>query len=144
MARVYEIACQREIMPLYVDIKKALDKGRMVEVSVRSKATKTREQLGYYWEVVLPRVRQGLEQDGNEISLAEVNQFLNEKFFYHLKTVTWKVGRDEHQHTILSPRSKSGASKDEMSAFLDKVIRWAQCDLGVEIPLPAANPPSLP
>ena len=137
MARVYEIACQREIVPLYVDIKRAVDKGRMIEVTLRSKATKTREQLGYYWEVILPRVRQGLEQDGNEMSLAEVNQFLNEKFFYKLKTVTWKVGQDEHQHTILSPRSKSGATKDEMSAFLDKVIRWAQADLGVEIPLPS-------
>ena len=136
MARTYEIACQKEIIPLYVDIKKALDKGRLIEVSVRSKASKTKEQLGYYWEVVLPRVRQGLEQDGNEMSLVEVNQFLNEKFFYKLKTVTWKVGNDEHQHTILTPRSKSGASKDEMSQFLDKVIRWAQVDLGVEIPLP--------
>ncbi len=139
MARVYEIACQREIIPLYVDLKKALDKGRLLEVSVRSKASKTHEQLGYYWEVILPRVRAGLLADGNEMSLAEVNEFLNQKFFYRLKTVTWKVGKDEHQHTVLSPRSKSGASKDEMSAFLDKVIRWAQGDLGVEIPLPTTQ-----
>lgn len=139
MARTYEIACQKEIIPLYVDIKKALDKGRLITVEVKSKATKTKEQLGYYWEVVLPRVREGLLQDGNELSLAETNQFLNEKFFYKLKTVIWKVGNDEHLHTILTPRSKSGATKDEMSEFLDKVIRWAQIDLGVEIPLPTRS-----
>ena len=136
MARTYEIACQKEIIPLYVDIKKALDKGRLITVEVKSKATKTKEQLGYYWEVVLPRVKEGLLQDGNELSLAETNQLLNEKFFYKLKTITWKVGNDEHLHTILTPRSKSGATKDEMSEFLDKVIRWAQVDLGVEIPTP--------
>ena len=144
MARTYEIACQKEIIPLYVDIKKALDKGRLITVEVKSKATKTKEQLGYYWEVVLPRVREGLMQDGNELSLVETNQFLNEKFFYKIKTITWKVGNDEHLHTILAPRSKSGATKDEMSEFLDKVIRWAQVDLGVEIPLPVRDTESRP
>lgn len=143
MAKTYEIAVQRELTPLYLDLKKALDKGRAVRVEVKSVASKTREQLGYYWGVVLPRVRQGLGEFGNEMSLAEVNQFLNDKFFFDEKTVIWRRGGDEFVQTVRTPRSKSGASKDEMSAFLDKVIRWAAMDLSADIPSPEEynNPP---
>ena len=141
MSKVYEIAVQREITPLYLDIKRAVDKGRAVRVEVKSVATKTAAQLGWYWGVVLPRVQQGLEEQGNELSLAEVNAFLNDKFFFTQKTVCWKAGQNEFVQVIRTPRSKSGASKDEMSAFLDKVIRWAAQDLGVFIPSPAEEPP---
>lgn len=132
----YHIAVQRELIPLYVDIKNLLEKGRAVNVKVTSQATKTKEQLGYYWGVVLPRVQEGLEQFGNEMNLAEVNQFLNDKFFCNTKTVLIKRGLNELVYTIRTPRSKSGATVDEMADFLDKVIRWAAVDLGVEIPSP--------
>lgn len=141
MSKIYEIAVQREITPLYLDIKKAVDKGRAVRVEVKSLASKTTAQLGWYWGIVLPRVQQGLQEQGNELSLAEVNAFLNDKFFFTEKTVCWKAGQNEFVQVIRTPRSKSGASKDEMSAFLDKVIRWAAQDLGVFIPSPDEEPP---
>ena len=141
MSKIYEIAVQREITPLYLDIKKAVDKGRAVRVEVKSLASKTTAQLGWYWGIVLPRVQQGLQEQGNELSLAEVNAFLNDKFFFTEKTVSWKAGKNEFVQVIRTPRSKSGASKDEMSAFLDKVIRWAAQDLGVFIPSPDEEPP---
>lgn len=141
MSKIYEIAVQREITPLYLDIKKAVDKGRAVRVEVKSLASKTTAQLGWYWGIVLPRVQQGLQEQGNELSLAEVNAFLNDKFFFTEKTVSWKTGQNEFVQVIRTPRSKSGASKDEMSAFLDKVIRWAAQDLGVFIPSPDEEPP---
>lgn len=137
----YEIAVQRELNGLYLDALEALKKGRALRVEVKSIASKTTEQLGYYWGVVLPRVQQGLEEFGNEMSLAEVNSFLNDKFFFTQKTVSWKKGPDEYVQVIRTPRSKSGASKDEMSVFLDKVIRWAAADLGVFIPSPDEQPP---
>lgn len=132
----YHIAVQRELTPLYVDIKKLLDKGRAVNVKVTSAATKTKEQLGYYWAVVLPRVQQGLKEFGNELSLAEVNAFLNDKFFCKTKTVLIKRGINEYVYTLRTPRSKSGATIDEMSEFIDKVIRWAAEDFGIYIPSP--------
>lgn len=132
----YHIAVQRELTPLYVDIKKLLEKGRAVNVKVTSQATKTKEQLGYYWAVVLPRVQQGLKEFGNELSLAEVNAFLNDKFFCKTKTVLIKRGINEYVYTLRTPRSKSGATIDEMSEFIDRVIRWAAEDLGIYIPSP--------
>ena len=140
--KTYEIATQREIIPLYVDIKKALDKGRAVRVEIKSTASKTTDQLGYYWGVVLPRIQQGMQENGNELGLAQINQMLNEKFFCITNTASWTDANGvQHVHIIRTPRSKSGATKDEMARFLDEVIRWASVELGVYIPDPNCKPP---
>lgn len=140
--KTYEIATQREIIPLYVDIKKALDKGRAVRVEIKSTASKTTDQLGYYWGVVLPRIQQGMQENGNELSLAQINQMLNEKFFCITNTASWTDANGvQHVHVIRTARSKSGATKDEMARFLDEVIRWASVELGVYIPDPNCEPP---
>lgn len=140
--KTYEIATQREIIPLYVDIKKALDKGRAVRVEIKSTASKTTDQLGYYWAVVLPRIQQGMQENGNELGLAQINQMLNEKFFCITNTASWTDAKGvQHVHVIRTPRSKSGATKDEMARFLDEVIRWASVELGVYIPDPNCEPP---
>jgi len=145
MSKIYEIACQKEIMPLYVDLKKALDKGRLLTVEVKSKASKTKEQLGYYWDVVLPRLQQRMREDGNELSLAQINQLLNERFFCVTKTVDWKDPQGvQHVHVIRTAKSKSGASKDQMAEFLDSVIRWAATDLNVFIPEPVKDLSQVP
>ena len=141
MSKTYEIAVQREINVLYQDILSAIKKGRAVKVEVKSLSSKTKEQLGFYWGIVLPRIQQGMEEHGNEMSLAEINQFLNDKFFCNVKTVVWKKGLDEHIHTVRIPRSKSGATIDEMSEFIERVIRWASVDLGVYIPSPNEEAP---
>ena len=46
MSREYTILDTREIVPLYVDIKKAVEAGRAVKVSVRSVSTKSMSNLG--------------------------------------------------------------------------------------------------
>lgn len=132
----YHIAVQRELTPLYVDIKKMLERGRAVNVKVTSQATKTKEQLGYWHAVIVPHVREGLHRMGNEMSHAETNQFLNDMFFYKSKTVIVKRGLNEYCYTMRTPRSKSGATIDEMSQVIDKVIRWAAEVLGEYIPSP--------
>lgn len=140
MSKKYIIGTPKQIVPLYVDIKKAVEKGRVVTVEVKSAATKTKEQLGYYWSVVIPAIQQGMREHGNELSQAQVNEILNYKFFSNIKTVSW-VGKNgiQYVHQLEVKRSKSGATKDEMSTFLDQVIRWAGENLGVEIPMPTTE-----
>lgn len=140
MSKKYIIGTTQQIVPLYVDIKKAVEKGRVVTVEVKSAATKTKEQLGYYWSVVIPAIQQGMREHGNELSQAQVNEILNYKFFSNIKTVSW-VSKDgiQYVHQLEVKRSKSGATKDEMSTFLDQVIRWAGEDLGVDIPKPTTE-----
>lgn len=133
----YHIAVQREITPLYMDILNAIKAGRAVNVKLTTAATKTQEQLGYWWGVILPKVKEGLEAQGNEMkNLAEVNAFLNQMFFCNSKTVIVKRGLNEYVYTIRTPRSKSGATIDEMSDLIERVLRFAAEDLGVYIPAP--------
>lgn len=141
MSKTYEIACQRELNALYVDCKKALDAGRMLKAEVKSLAGKTQPQLGYYWDVILPRIQKGVKEHGNEMSLAEINQMLNTMFFCRVKTIAWKDKTGvQHAHVLKMPKSKSGAAKDEMSEFIGRVIRWANTELGVFIPEPTPHP----
>ena len=135
--REYTISTQKQIVPVYVDIKKAIDKSRVVKVTIKSVATKTPEQLGYYWAVVLPAIQQALREQGNEMSLAEINEMLNDMFFSNVKTVSW-VGKDgvQYVHQLKQKRSKSGATMDEFALFLDQVIRWANTELGCYIAPP--------
>lgn len=136
MSREYTITDKREITPLYVDIKKAVEAGRAVKVSVRSVATKTNEQLGYYWAVIVPKIQEGMREQGNELSQVEVNQFLNERFFCQIKTISWVRNGAEFFAQIRKPRSKSGATKDEMSEYIDKCREFASLELGKYIPDP--------
>lgn len=142
MAKIYEIATQREIAPLYLDIKKAIDAGRCVRVEVKSAASKTNAQLGYYWMIALPRIQAAMKEQGNEMSLSEINQFLNEKFFCVTQTLAWKSADGvQHVHVLRIPKSKSGATKDQMAVFLDSVIRWAALELGCYVPEPIKDTP---
>lgn len=136
MAREYTITDTREITPLYVDIKKAVEAGRAVKVSVKSVATKTNKQLGYYWSVVVPIIQEGMREQGNELSQVEVNQFLNERFFCQIKTISWVRNGAEFFAQIRKPRSKSGATKDEMSEYIDKCRKFSSEELGKYIPDP--------
>lgn len=136
----YVIGHKQQIVPLYVDIQKAVEKGRVVKVEVKSVATKTHEQLGYYWAVVIPAIQAELREQGNEMSQAEINEMLNEMFFSSIKTVSW-VGKDgvQYVHQLKQKRSKSGATLDEFSLFLDRVIRWANMELGCYIAPPTTQ-----
>jgi len=72
-------------------------------------------------------VQQKFKEDGNEYSLAQINLFFNDLFFFKEIIVGERI--------IKQMRSKSGATKDEMSEFLDKVFRWC-ADQDIEIALP--------
>lgn len=127
MSIVFDISCKKELAPLCLTIMKAVNKGRFVTCEVKSRASKSMEQLGYYHGVILPRVRRFFREDGNEYSLAQLNTFFNDLFFYREEEIAGRL--------IKLPRSKSGASKDEMAEFLEKVLRWCG-EQGIEIPEP--------
>lgn len=127
MSKRYDISNENELMPLMKDIMDALQKGRFVVCEVRSKSSKTLEQLGYYYGVILPRVQAKFREDGNLYSLAELNDFFNDMFYYEEVIIADKL--------IKRRKSKSGATKEEMSEFLNNVIIWCQTE-GIYIPEP--------
>lgn len=127
MAKRYDIACEGELMQMIQDIMDALKKRRFIICEVKSKASKTLEQLGYYYGVILPRVQAKFREDGNYYSLAELNDFFNDLFYYEEVVICGRI--------IKRRKSKSGASKDEMCEFLNKVILWCE-EHGIYIPEP--------
>lgn len=127
MAKCFEIATKKELAGLCVEIDKALQKGRIVKCEVKSISSKTMPQLGYYWNVILPRTQAKFREEGNIYSLSQINDFFNDLFFFKEIIVNGRI--------IKKTRSKSGASKDEMSSFIDSVIRWC-AEWGIYIPEP--------
>ena len=123
----FDIANQKELAPLCRAIIDALNKGRFVICDVKSKSSKSLEQLGYYHGVILPRVQAKFKEDGNTYSLAQLNDFFNDLFFYKEETIAGRI--------IKIARSKSGATKDEMAEFINKVLIWCG-EQGIEIPEP--------
>ena len=67
------------------------------------------------------------KEDGNIYSLAQLNDFFNDLFFYKEETIAGRI--------IKIARSKSGATKDEMAEFINKVLIWCG-EQGIEIPEP--------
>ena len=129
MAKTFEIANKKELAPLCLAIMAALEKGRMVKCEVRSVSNKSDAQLGFYYAAILPRVQQKLKQDGNEYSLAQINLFFNDLFFFTETEINGRI--------IKQSKSKSGATLEEMAEFLNKVIRWCG-DNGIDISQPTA------
>lgn len=127
MSKRYDISCEGELMPMIKDIMAALAKRRFVICEVKSKASKTLEQLGYYHGVILPRVQAKFREDGNYYSLAELNDFFNDMFYFEEVVICGRI--------IKRAKSKSGASKDEMAEFITKVICWCN-EQGIYIPEP--------
>lgn len=127
MSKRYDISNENELMPMIKDIMSALEKGRFVICDVKTKSSKTLEQLGYYYGVILPRVQAKFREDGNFYSLSELNDFFNDMFYYEEVIINDRI--------VKRSKSKSGATKEEMTEFLNQVIVWCETE-GIHIPEP--------
>lgn len=127
MSKRFDISCEAEMMPMLKEIMGALSKGRFVVCEVKSKSSKTMEQLGYYHGVILPRVQKKFREDGNIYSLSQLNEFFNDLFYFDEVTIAG--------HIVKRSKSKSGATKEEMSEFINNVLIWCG-EQGISIPEP--------
>jgi DNA-directed RNA polymerase beta' subunit len=106
---------------------------RPIKVAITTMKGKTKEQLGYYWSTIVPRITKELNERGLASAMltqADVNEVLNKKFF------SKKIIVDGEIQTF--PRSKASADVDEMKIFIMNVINWAT-NLGIHIPPPLAD-----
>lgn len=112
----------------FQEIHLELMKSKTVTIQVTSPRGKSNEQLGYYWGVVLPTIRDYLNEQGlasARITDSDLNEVMNQKFFYKEIVIDGEI-----QKVV---RSKAQASVDEMSQFITDVINWAT-NLGIFIP----------
>jgi len=130
MSKEWIIRNQDDLNQCFKEIFFVLNKTKIVKVTAASMRSKSRNQLGYYWSVIVPALRDffnEIGQAGTKLSKSDVNEILNRKFFYSEVIIDGEMVR--------IPKSKSGATMEQMKEFIDNVICYAT-HLGVFIPPP--------
>jgi len=96
---------------------------------VRTENKKSLQQLRYFYGVILPVIKQALEDlQGEPLTKEEVIMFLKDKFFYEEVTVSG--------HFVKLPMSFAKATKEDVTKFISKVLQFANEVLGTHIPEP--------
>lgn len=130
MSKEWIIRNQNDLNQCFKEIYFVLNKTKIVKVTAASMRSKSRNQLGYYWSTILPALTDffnEIGQAGTKLSKSDVNEILNRKFFYSEVIIDGEMVR--------IPKSKSGATMEQMKEFIDNVICYAT-HLGVFIPPP--------
>jgi len=99
-----------------------------VEVCItRVDSKKSLQQLRYFYSVVVPIIRGGLEDlQGESLTKEEVIMFLKDKFFYE--------DVPTNNTYVRLPMSLSKATKEETTKFISNVINFGNDILGVRFP----------
>jgi len=109
-------------------------KGKDVTITVQRKARKrSNPQIRYWWSVVVPLVRDTINDTGEEYSKENIHEFLKSQFLYK-EFIDHSTGEI---HRI--PRElKAGGDVTtfEFMECIDGVSRWAAQTLNLVIPLP--------
>ena len=94
-------------------------------------ASKTLEQLGYYYAVIIPTVHRQLVEDGNETFVVNIGGKFRE-----VPLTVDVVDLLLKEACAFSEKSKAKMSMEECSEFIDRCIRWAARWLSCVIPPP--------
>jgi hypothetical protein len=96
---------------------------------IRVEGKKSLQQLRYFYGVVLPVIKNSLEElQGEELTKEEVVMFLKDKFFYEEVALAGQF--------VKLPMSFSKSTKEDVTKFISKVLQFANEVLGTRIPEP--------
>lgn len=94
---------------------------------VKVEGKKSLQQLRYFYGVILPVIKNSLEElQGEELTKEEVVMFLKDKFFYEEVAMAGQF--------IKFPMSFAKATKEDVTKFITKVLQFANEVLGTHIP----------
>lgn len=98
----------------------------------RCRKQRTMSQNAYMWAVVYPAVKAGLEDAwGETLTVDDVHEWLRGRF--NCKAV---VNRATGEIKGRCPQSTASLDVSQFGEYLDKVIRFAGEELGVDVPTP--------
>jgi hypothetical protein len=96
---------------------------------VKIDGKKSLQQLRYFYGVMLPVIKQALEDlQGESLTKEEVIMFLKSKYFYEEVAMGGEF--------VKLPMSFSKATKEDVSKFIHNVLQFANEVLGAHIPEP--------
>jgi hypothetical protein len=94
---------------------------------VKIDGKKSLQQLRYFYGVMLPVIKQALEDlQGESLTKEEVIMFLKSKYFYEEVAMGGEF--------VKLPMSFSKATKEDVSKFINNVLQFANEVLGAHIP----------
>lgn len=130
MSKEWIVTNKQELDKAFQEIFQVLKKTNKVKIQAASTKSKSKQQLAFYWGVIIPLLTEFYNETGlcsMTITKSDTNDILNKKFFYE----EIKVGNEVERVT----KSKSNATMEEMRIFIDNVIDYCT-NLGVYIPPP--------
>jgi len=98
------------------------------------KRTRSNQQNRYYWGIIIPLIKSGLEDVSGELrSKQDVHDFLKFNFNYNeiVNKTTGEIYRE--------PKTTTTNSTTDMELYHEEIRRFALEFLNVEIPLPNEN-----
>jgi len=122
-----------DLYDCFDEIKQVFDVAKIVKIQASSVRGKSKQQLGYYWAVILPALTDYINETGQcsmKVSKSDVNEIMNRKFFYEEVVIDGEMVRIQ--------KSKSGATKEQMQRFIDSVMNYCT-NLGIYVPPPATG-----
>lgn len=102
--------------------------GDIISIELKRNKKRTNPQNAYYWGVVLPLIRNAINELGNEFSIEDTHEYL--KLEFNTKEV---IVIDELK---VLPQSTAKLTTEEFTIYLEKCIKFAAEILGIVIPLP--------
>lgn len=105
-----------------------------LELHKRKGPPKTLEQLGYYFAVIIPTVKQAMVEHGNDYFVVKVgDKFKELPINDEVVDQLLKEACAKFDGKIVN---KADMTKEQASEFIDRCIRWAARYLGCVIPEP--------
>ena len=117
MSKVLYISDEKDLAILRTPIMAILATKRVAKVEIKTSMLKNDPRYGYYFGVILPRIKAHFETTGNgSWTLPDIDQYLKQMFFYEEKEINGEPVR------II--KSKENVPPEEFSEFLRRVRRW--------------------
>lgn len=122
------VQVDRELMQSYLAEIIGSDHQVDIEINItRSDSKKTNPQLAYFFGIILPIIKERIEDlEGTSFTKEEIIMILKDRFFYEELYFEGEFKK--------VPLSLSKAKKDEVRKFIANVIEFATEILDVEIP----------
>lgn len=122
------IGCLNDIDFVVLKLRHNLFKGILTTIEFKQETdSKTLNQLGYFFGVVLEKIRQHEYENGNALTKEQVKEWIKDNFFYDEVVVGGIVSH--------IPKSIATASKEDLQCLIDKVINWCN-SVGIDVPPP--------
>lgn len=106
--------------------------GRSVELTLRERKPKRSDQQNrYYWGVEVKLITDAMREAGNDVDAQDVHEYLK----LHVGKLS-RVMVTPSGEVLRAPGSTTKLTKQEFSAYTEKVRAWAAETLDLPIPLP--------